>query len=96
MPRIERTYPARDDLQQIWFYVAQHNLNAADRLIDRFEHTLQSLARRPMMGESADHFRAGLRRFTQGNYVLYYQPIDNGVRLIRVLHGARRIEDLLD
>jgi toxin ParE1/3/4 len=96
MPRIVRTYPARDDLRQIWLYVAQHSLDAADRLIDRFERTLQSLARNPLMGESVAEYHPGLRRFTLGNYVLYYQPIEGGVRLVRVLHGARRIEDLLE
>jgi toxin ParE1/3/4 len=94
MPRIVRTYPARDDLRQIWLYIAQHNLTAADRLIDKFERTLQSLARHPSMGESAAQYRPGLRRFTVGNYVLYYEPIHGGVRLVRVLHGARNIDDL--
>ena len=94
MPRIVRTYPARDDLRQIWLYIAQHNLSAADRMIDKFERTLRSLARYPLMGEAVPQIRAGLRRFTVGNYVLYYEPIKGGVRLMRVLHGARKIEDL--
>ncbi len=95
MPRIVRTYPARDDLRQIWLYVAERNLSAADRLIDRFERTLSSLARNPLIGESVPQYRPGLRRFTVGNYVLYYEPIQGGVRLVRVLHGARKIDGLL-
>jgi toxin ParE1/3/4 len=94
MPRIIRTYPARDDLRQIWLYVAERNQSAADRLIDRFERTLETLARHPQMGESVPQYRPGLRRFTLGNYVLYYEPVEGGVRLVRVLHGARNIEDL--
>jgi toxin ParE1/3/4 len=95
MPRIVRTYPARDDLRQIWLYLAERNEAAADRLIDRFEHTLQMLARHPLVGEAVPQFRPDLRRFTVGHYVLYYQPIAGGVRLVRVLHGACKIEDLL-
>jgi toxin ParE1/3/4 len=94
MPRVVRTYPARDDLRQIWLYVAQHNEPAADRLIDKFERTLRMLARHPLMGEAVPHYREGLRRFTVGIYALYYEPIHGGVRLVRVLHGARKIEDL--
>jgi toxin ParE1/3/4 len=94
MPRIVRTYPARDDLRQIWLYIAQHNPAAADRLIDTFERTLRSLARYPLIGESAAQYRPGLRRFTVGNYVFYYEPIDGGVRLVRVLHGSRKIDEL--
>lgn len=95
MPRIVRTIPAREDLLQIWLYVAQHNERAADRLIDKFERTLRMLARHPLMGEAAPHYRPGLRRFTVGNYVLYYEPIPSGVRLVRALHGARKIDELL-
>jgi toxin ParE1/3/4 len=79
MPKIIRTFPARDDLRQIWLYVAQRNLGAADRLIDRFERTVIRLARDPQIGESVPQYRAGLRRFTMGNYVLYYEPIAGGV-----------------
>jgi toxin ParE1/3/4 len=96
MPRIVRTFPARDDLRQIWLYTAQYNPAAADRLIDRFERTLISLARNPAMGELVEQYRPGLRRFTVGKYVLYYEPIRDGLRLVRVLHGARRIDDLLE
>lgn len=94
MPRIERTYPARGDLQQIWLYIAQDNLAAADRLIDEIERTLELLARSPQMGQSVDKYRGGLRQFTVGNYVLFYQSINDGVRLVRVFHGARNLEDL--
>jgi hypothetical protein len=27
-----------------------------------------------------------------GNYLLYYLPTKNGIRLLRVLHGARDID----
>ena len=95
MPKVIRTHPARDDLTQIWCYVAQHSVSAADRLIDRFERTLLALARNPLIGESAEQFRAGLRRFTVNSYVLYYEPIADGVRLIRVLHGSQQADDRL-
>jgi toxin ParE1/3/4 len=81
-------------LRKIWLYIAQHNLTAADRLIDRIQRTLQTLARHPLMGESVPQYRPSLRRFTVGNYVLCYEPIQGGVRLVRVLHGARNIDDL--
>jgi toxin ParE1/3/4 len=96
MSKVVRSLPARDDLRQIWLYVAQDNLSAADRLIDRFERNLFSLARNPLMGASADHFRPGLRQFTVGNYVLFYELTDDGIRVVRVLHGARKLDDLFD
>jgi toxin ParE1/3/4 len=94
MPRIVRTFPARDDLRQIWLYVAQHNPTAADRLIDRFERTLRTLARHPQMGESLPQYRAGLRRFTVGTTSCTTSQFKEGVRLVRLLHGARNVDDL--
>ena len=95
MTRIVRTHPARDDLRQIWVHIAKDNIGAADRMIDRFERNLLSLARNPLMGQSAAQFREGLHQFTVGNYVLYYEPIEGGIRLVRVFHGARKLDELL-
>jgi len=46
------------------------------------------------MGEAVDHIRPGLRRFTHGNYLIFYEPRETGIGLVRVFHGARKIEDL--
>jgi plasmid stabilization system protein ParE len=37
-----------------------------------------------------------LRRFTVESYLLFYERTEDGIRLVRVLHGGRRIEDLFD
>jgi toxin ParE1/3/4 len=48
------------------------------------------------MGEAVDNLSPGVRRFVVGNYVLYFEPIDDGIRLLRVVHAARRFDDLLE
>jgi toxin ParE1/3/4 len=67
MARIVRSFPARDDLRQIWLYIANDNVAAADRMIDRFERSLIALSQNPLMGQSADQYRAGLRQSTVGS-----------------------------
>jgi len=42
---------AREDLDQIWDYVAQDNPAAADRLIDGFQEKFSLLAGQPFLGE---------------------------------------------
>jgi toxin ParE1/3/4 len=96
MGRIQRTSDALDDLSDIWLYIAGDNARAADRLIDRLEHVLDLPARFPMMGESVDHLRPGVRRFTEGNYQLFYEPTMDGILLLRVYHAARSLDGLLD
>ena len=35
-----------------------------------------------------------LRSFPMGNYVVFYQQIDGGIDVIRLLHGSRDIEEV--
>ncbi len=53
------------------------------------------LANNPAIGERQDELRAGLRRFVMGNYLIFYETVPGGIRVVRVLHGARRWQDEL-
>jgi toxin ParE1/3/4 len=77
-------------------YVAQDNPAAADRLLDEIERTLNLLLAFPLLGESVDHLRPETRHIMLGHYQLFYETIPDGIRLLRVYHAARRIEDLFD
>jgi plasmid stabilization system protein ParE len=46
------------------------------------------------MGESVEQLQRGVRRVTLGSYQLFYEQTSDGIRLLRVYHAARRIEDL--
>jgi toxin ParE1/3/4 len=94
MARVRRTSDARNDLTAIWLYIAQHDIAAADRLLDEIDRTLKLVSQFPLMGEAVDHLRAGTRRVIVGNYQLFYEPLSDGIRLLRVYHAARSIEDL--
>ncbi len=95
MSRFERTPRAEVDLLQIWVYVAERNMTAANGLLARLEATLETLASHPRIGESIEHVAPGLRRFSVGNYVLVYRPLDDGIRLLRAFHGARNFADMV-
>jgi toxin ParE1/3/4 len=92
MSRHVLTRLAEADLLEIWLYIAEDNVSAADRMIDRFTSAFDLLATNPELGEAQDHLRPGLRRFVVRKYLLFYQPTDDGVLIVRVLHGARRFE----
>lgn len=85
---------AENDLQEIWDYIAQRNLKAADRLIRKIADKLQLLADYPPLGTACEELQADLRFFTVGNYVIYYKPIQGGIEVVRVVHGARDIASL--
>ena len=96
MGRIVRTGQAADDILEIWQYIALHqgNVPAADRLVVRFEELLRTMSEQPNVGTSQGRYRVGMRSFSTGNYVLFYEPLQDGILLLRVLHGARRFEGL--
>ena len=85
---------AEDDLDEIWYYIAQNNPAAADRLIDTFHDKFSLLATQPLIGQARDELRPHLRSFTVGNYVIYFHPADDRILVIRVLHAARDILQL--
>ncbi|MEI6278594.1 MAG: type II toxin-antitoxin system RelE/ParE family toxin [Verrucomicrobiae bacterium] len=91
MPRILRTFESRLDYEEIWDYIAPHDLAAADRLMDRFDATLKALASAPKIGCMAEELSPNLRSFPVGNYLVFYRPIEDGIELIRIVHGARDI-----
>ena len=91
MSQVDLTATAQRDLDDIWDYIAAHNLDAADRVIDKIDLVSHQIARLPNIGTTSDELSPGLRQFPVRpyEYVLFYRPIDNGIRLIRVLHGRR-------
>jgi toxin ParE1/3/4 len=52
MGHIRRTPSARSDLIEIGRYIAQYNLKAAMRLLDRIEEKCELLAGNPLLGEA--------------------------------------------
>lgn len=94
MARVTLTSLARDDLHSIWNYIARDNLSAADRLIDQIFERCAVYATQPDAATPADRFQAGLRFFVVGSYVVFYRPDDDGILVVRVLHGARNLEEL--
>ena len=91
------TLEAENDLTAIWKYAAAENLDAADRLIERFVEKFGMLAAHPFIGEARDELVRGLRDFPAGNYVIYYRTCETpgaAVEIIRVVHGARDVGPL--
>jgi toxin ParE1/3/4 len=93
--RIVFTQLADGDIDEIWLNIALDNESAANRLVDRLHETLQKLLSFPGMGHDADHLRPGARAFVHNNYLIVYRPMDYGIAVLRIAHGARNLE-LLD
>jgi toxin ParE1/3/4 len=95
MSRIDRFRQAEQDLLTIAEHIAQDSPIAASNWLNEIEAKLRFLAQQPYAGEAVDYIHVGLRRITHGNYLIFYEPQESGIIMVRVIHGARRLEDLL-
>jgi toxin ParE1/3/4 len=60
--------------------------------VDRLDEQFRMLAAQPMMGRAREELAPGVRSFPFGRYVVFYMPLDDGIDVVRVLHGARDID----
>lgn len=94
MGRIVRTKRSDRDLFEISTYIAKDNPRAADALIDSIGQKLRLLSELPSMGHERPEFGKDLRSFREGNYLIFYRPLTDGIILLRVLHGARNLRKI--
>ncbi len=83
---------ASDDIAEIWDHIADDSLRAADRWIDQLDEQFRLLATQPLMGQARDELSPGLRSFPFGRYVIFYEPIADGIDVVRLLHSARDVD----
>lgn len=95
MKKLLLTPATRRDLAEIWSYIAEHNTDAADRVLAAIGLVVEMIASHPYVGRSRDELSSGLRSFPTGKYVVFYRNLPNAVRIIRVLHGARNLKQIL-
>lgn len=101
MPKVSLSPKALEDLDNIWLYIAQDNLAAADRVIEAAYRVCKHLAEHPELGVMR-HFSepslANIRSLVIPDfpkYLLFYRTTPAAVEVVRVLHGARDIENIL-
>jgi toxin ParE1/3/4 len=100
--RVDKRPQAIKDLADIAVYLAEEggSDNLAFRFLDAAEATFEQLAAMPEMGVARryrDPELEGVRmwRITGfESHLIFYRPTENGVEIIRVIHGKRDIEDL--
>lgn len=82
------------DLEGIDAYVAEHDPRAAERAVDRLLAVARAIGAAPGLGVARDDIAPGMRLFPAGSYLLIYRTMSDGVEIVRIVHAARRREDL--
>ena len=94
MPRVIRTPAAEADLWEIVLQIAPDNEAAAFRLVEAIDERFEVLSRFPLAGPARPELLPELRSFPVKNYLILYKPIDDGIEVMRVVHGARDLRRL--
>jgi len=87
---------ASQDLDDVWEYIAAANIDAADRLIERFYETFQQLSEFPNLGHKRrDIGERPLLFCAVGSYEVVYRVFPGFVEIDAVLHGSRDVPEVL-
>ena len=87
---------AENDLDDIWDYIGRQNQSpvSADRVITSLIEKARSYAEQPEMGTLHTDLGPDVRSFSVSNYIAFYQPMEKGIFVLRVIHGARDYPNL--
>jgi toxin ParE1/3/4 len=92
VPALARTKRADEDLIEIWAYIAADSPSAADRVLDAIEARWKHLMQHPYLGIAGDDIVTGIRHQVSGRYLTLYRITGEGIEIVRVLHGRRKID----
>jgi toxin ParE1/3/4 len=92
---------AQSDLIAHAVYLADQNLDVADRFLEATEQTVNQLLKMPKMGKlwPVRHPRlTGIRSWRVKGFVkilVFYLPMSDGIEIVRLLHAAQDIDAIL-
>jgi len=99
---IRRTAQVRQDIIDLYGYIHERSPQAAERVFDAIEASVQALLDTPVVGQlwNAPDLRLQGMRFTTvnryRNFLVFFRPTSTGVDVFRVIHGTRELERIVD
>jgi toxin ParE1/3/4 len=86
---------AVEDLEQIAEFIARDDPARALSFIDELITVCGRIGEAPRGFPRRDDLATGLRQAVHGRYLLLFTADEKGVVIERIVHGARRLEDLI-
>jgi plasmid stabilization system protein ParE len=93
------TLRALNDLDEIWNFIADDNVNAANRVESAILSACNSLSRHPLLGSKRTDLTLLPVRFWTitrfPNFIVVYRPDTKPLQIVTILHGKRNIPAVL-
>jgi toxin ParE1/3/4 len=96
VPQLRISPRASSDLIEIWSYIADDSVANSDAFIDKIYEAMQLLAGKPGSGRRREELAPGMQSFPFGRYIIFYRVIAGTIDIVRVLHGARDIQNIFE
>lgn len=88
---------ARLDLIEIWTYIAEEDIDAADRLRERLHDAILKIAEMPGIGHLREDLAdEPLRFWPVSHYLIIYHADSEPLEIVRILSSRRDIRALLN
>ena len=85
---------AKDDLVEIWLYIAADSPSTADMFIDYVYEQCKHLCTSPEIGRTRDELLPGMRSLPVKRYLVFYRVTNDAIEIARILSGYRDLETL--
>jgi toxin ParE1/3/4 len=86
---------AEKDIDEILLFISNDNIEAAIAFNERLSKRFEMLADNPKIGRERPELKQDLRSFPEGNYLVFYREWAGIVAIVRVLHGARDLDETI-
>jgi toxin ParE1/3/4 len=94
--RVRLSRRAETDLIEITDFIALDNPERASEFEDELLERANKIACAPLGYVERPELKMGIRSCAHGAYVIFFTFDDQGVRIERILHGARDLGPLLN
>jgi toxin ParE1/3/4 len=84
------------DLEKISDYYAENGVAAGERFLTHFTKKCRYLTQFPQIGRSYNHLQVGMRGLLVDQYIIFYQLLNNGIEILRVIRGDRDLEAIFE
>ncbi len=86
---------AREDLHDLWDYIAKDSIPAADRFLKRIHRVIEKLVAIPTLGfVHEDLADETLRVWPIKSYLIIYRPDTRPLQIVRIVSGYRDLPKL--
>jgi toxin ParE1/3/4 len=93
--RLEFSPQALLDLEEIGDYIARDNSSKALLFVEQLEVHCYKIAKMPTAYPVREDLAPCIQMAVHGNYLIFFRTQGTTVRIERIIHGARRLTDLI-